>query len=362
MTKNKNFIYGIFYFLDEKSNSDGEYGPLKNLIKYYYNKIPLELVYTKNCTEDEKNQLNRDAFRKIGIKPFFFNSQSEHDRKKDLKTFLNELLNKFDEDKLEDIYSYYYSLNFFDIFMNQIKISNTLINIFAQFEPIKNVNSVKYLLARLKLDINSLLKRPNINYEKIEGKLKEINSKILEQLEIDSCSLKKYEDKGFLGKFCDNIKSWAISGSIPNDVVHINISDKINALLIRILSEKMKEKIIKNPPFFIIEEYSPPDFTVIREKIKQNFIEAIKIIENEQNNNTTETTNNLSMWDLFRFLLLFCLIICIICLAVHCCCKKRRAQPDQGNQEEELKDLKAQPDQGNQEEEEFKDVNQPLIN
>ena len=191
MTKNKNFIYGIFYFLDEKSNLVGEYEPLKNLIKYYYNKIPLELVYTENYTEHEKNQLNDNTFSKIGIKPFFFNSQSEHDHKKDLKAFLIELLNKFDEDKLEDIYRYYYSLNFFDIFMNQILYSNALINIFAQFDPIKNVNSVKYLLARLKLDINSLLKRPNINYEKITKKLQEINSKVLEQLEIDSCSLKE---------------------------------------------------------------------------------------------------------------------------------------------------------------------------
>ena len=124
---------------------------------------------------------------------------------------------------------------------------------------------------------------------------------------------------------------------MPNDVVHINISDKINALLIRILSEKMKEKIINNPHLFI-NQYSLPDFTAIREKINQNFIEAIKIVENEQNNNTIvkKPTNNLLKWYGFGILLLFCLIIG---LGWYCCRKKRRSQPnlgDQGDQGEEL--------------------------
>ena len=155
ISKDKKFIYGFIYLTNIDSFKERE--DLSTLYRNHYGKIPIKIINVKNFTKNE---------------------------------FIREILEELNESKLKNIYKYYYSLNVLKILTSKMILVNGLVNIFSSL--IKNKNSIKntddatnLIVKKLKLSINTLLLRPNLNYEEIRLKMKNVYSEFIKELNKD---------------------------------------------------------------------------------------------------------------------------------------------------------------------------------
>ena len=232
----KRFIYEFIYI----TNNDllEEKDDLTQLFTNHYGKIPLKVIKIKN--EKENN-------------------------------FINYILEELNENKLKNIYKYYYSLNVFKIITNKIILTNKLVDIFSSIP--KNENKIKnsgdatnFIVNKLKLNINTLLLNPILNYEEISKSIKNIYSKFFNELNKDfkkkNINYTLEEDQSSL-----NVLNYFIENH-PNDIIPIFFYEKIRILLEEIFVNKIKGIIINYS--FYIEKY--PDYIRIKDIIYRNFI------------------------------------------------------------------------------------------
>ena len=264
ISKEKNFIYGFIYLTNIDSFKEEEI--LNTLHKNHYGKIPIKIINVQNFTNND---------------------------------FIRDILEELNENKLKKIYKYYYSLNVFKILMNKIILVNGLVNIFSSIT--KNENNIKntdeatnLIINKLKLSINTLLLRPNLNYEEIRQTIKKVYSEFFKELNKDfqnhNLDYTLNEDKSF------NLFDYFIENH-PNDIMPIFFYEKIKILMEDIFINKIKELIIKYP--FNIKKY--PDYLTIRNNIKNNFIQ-------------TSNSNNLLLILIPSFILLIIIGIVIFCV------------------------------------------------
>ena len=237
ITNENNFIYGFIYLSDINSFEEKD---LNQLYENNFGKIPLKKIKFIN-----------DKFSKID--------------------FIKYILEELNEKKLKDIYKYYYSLNVYNILKYKILLINQLVDIFSSItkseKNIKNIDDAANLIInKLKLNINTLLLRPNLNYEEVTEKIKSIYSKLFEELNKD------IKDKNIDYTLEENKSSFNIFNYFienhPNDIIPILVFEKIRILLEKIFKNKIKEMIISYS--FNIEKY--PDYFNILENINSNFI------------------------------------------------------------------------------------------
>ena len=237
ITNENNFIYGFIYLSDINSFEEKD---LNQLYENNYGKIPLKKI------------------------KFINGKFSKND-------FIKDILEELNEKKLKDIYKYYYSLNVYNILKYKILLINQLVDIFSSItkseKNIKNIDDAANLIInKLKLNINTLLLRPNLNYEEMTEKIKSIYSKLFEELNKD------IKDKNIDYTLEENKSSFNIFNYFienhPNDIIPIFLFEKIRILLEKIFKNKIKDMIISYS--FNIEKY--PDYLNILEDINKNFI------------------------------------------------------------------------------------------
>jgi len=237
ITNENNFIYGFIYLSDINSFEEKD---LNQLYENNYGKIPLKKI------------------------KFINGKFSKND-------FIKDILEELNEKKLKDIYKYYYSLNVYNILKYKILLINQLVDIFSSItkseKNIKNIDDAANLIInKLKLNINTLLLRPNLNYEEMTEKIKSIYSKLFEELNKD------IKDKNIDYTLEENKSSFNIFNYFienhPNDIIPIFLFEKIRILLEKIFKNKIKDMIISYS--FNIEKY--PDYLNILENINKNFI------------------------------------------------------------------------------------------
>ena len=134
-------IYGFIYVLN--SNSFNEEKDLKNFYNYYFNQIPLKIVITDKSKSSFKrlNKTIAEKMKETNIKPFLLGSKDASDYKINIIEFLKEFLEELTEEKLKDIYKFYYSLNIFDIINKNIYITLDKYNfIDSMIETHKNID------------------------------------------------------------------------------------------------------------------------------------------------------------------------------------------------------------------------------
>ena len=239
ITNENNFIYGFIYLSDFDSFED---------------------------IENDLNQLYKNNYGKIPIKKIKFINE-----KYSKNNFIKDILKELNENKLKDIYKYYYSLNVYNILKYKILLINQLVDIISSLikseNKIKNIDdAVNLIINKLKLNINTLLLRPNLNFEEITEKIKGIYSKLFGELNQD---IKKKNIDYTLeeNKRSFNIFNYFVENH-PNDIIPIFIFEKIRILLKNIFKNKIKDLIISYP--FNIEKY--PNYINIIKDINNNFI------------------------------------------------------------------------------------------
>ena len=239
ITNENNFIYGFIFLSDIDSFEEVE-NNLNQLYKNNYGKIPIKKIK-------------------------FINEKFSKD------DFIKDILKELNEKKLKDIYKYYYSLNVYNILKNKILLINQLVDIFSSITKsennIKNIDdAANLIISKLKLNINTLLLRPNLNYEEITEKIKSIYSKLFEELNQDI----KNKNIDYIleeNKSSFNIFNYFVENH-PNDIIPIFLFEKIRILLEKIFKNKIKDVIISYS--FNIEKY--PDYLSIIKDINNNFI------------------------------------------------------------------------------------------
>ena len=202
--------------------------------------------------------------------------------KENINNFLKDLIEELDEEKLKDIYNYYYSLNIFENFKKLILIDSIKGNLLCQISDEKNIDPLNYITAKLILDLNTLLDGININFEKTRQKMKNIYNIVFNELKKDKensnlyedYELKNYEDKNLLDSLCKLF----LSNPDYNDIIAQEISKKINLFIIDIYLKEIKEKLVNNP--IEIEHY--PNFANIRTNIIQNYIKDYSQIKSKK--------------------------------------------------------------------------------
>ena len=115
MLNNCMFIYSFIYLSESNSFSESDF--LKNLVKNHYNKIPLKIIFTKSKNINQTEMLNNSVRKNMKInntKIYFLQSYNDEKYKENINNFLKDLIEELDEEKLKDIYNYYYSLNIFE--------------------------------------------------------------------------------------------------------------------------------------------------------------------------------------------------------------------------------------------------------
>ena len=239
ITNENNFIYGFIFLSDIDSFEEVE-NNLNQLYKNNYGKIPIKNIK-------------------------FINEKFSKD------DFIKDILKELNEKKLKDIYKYYYSLNVYNILKNKILLINQLVDIFSSITKsennIKNIDDAASLIInKLKLNINTLLLRPNLNYEEITEKIKSIYSKLFEELNQDIKN-KNIDYTLEENKSSFNIFNYFVENH-PNDIIPIFLFEKIRILLEKIFKNKIKDVIISYS--FNIEKY--PDYLSIIKDINNNFI------------------------------------------------------------------------------------------
>ena len=297
----KKFIYGFIYLGNDDSCKEKE--ALVSLWKAHYNKIPIKKINYKNGDENLS--------------------------KKELIKFI---LEELDENKLKEIYKYYYSLNFYENFKNIIIKNNLFINLFSSLliSDIKNKDAAANLIInKLKLNLNVLLLSPNLDYEDINDTIKSFYPIFLRKLneDIKNSNIDYTIDEK---KNSWNILNWFIDKH-PNDMIPIFLYEKISKLIEKLFFKKIKEIII-NHNFNI--KY--PNYLNIINDINKNF--------NKTDNIPPEKSNNF-LWDnkiLIALVILVIIIIIIVCL-IKCCLKnKNEENQNKKNQidlDEELQDI-----------------------
>jgi len=273
MLNNSMFIYSFIYLSESNAFSESDF--LKNLVKNHYNKIPLKIIFTKSKNIDQIEKLNNAVRKKMKInnnKIYFLQSYKDGKYKENINNFLKDLIEELDEEKLKDIYNYYYSLNIFENFKKLILNDNIKGILLGQISYEKYIDPLNYITAKLILDLNTLLGEINISFENIRQKMKNIYNKVFNELEkdknnsnlCDDYELKNYEDKNFI----DSLLNQFFSKKDYNDIIFQEISKKINLFIIDMYLKEIKEKLVNNP--IEIDHY--PNFANIRTNIIQNYI------------------------------------------------------------------------------------------
>ena len=273
MLNNSMFIYSFIYLSESNAFSESDF--LKNLVKNHYNKIPLKIIFTKSKNIDQIEMLNNTVRKKMKInnnKIYFLQSYKDGKYKENINNFLKDLIEELDEEKLKDIYNYYYSLNIFENFKKLILNDNIKGILLGQISYEKYIDPLNYITAKLILDLNTLLGEINISFENIRQKMKNIYNKVFNELEkdknnsnlCDDYELKNYEDKNFI----DSLLNQFFSKKDYNDIIFQEISKKINLFIIDMYLKEIKEKLVNNP--IEIDHY--PNFANIRTNIIQNYI------------------------------------------------------------------------------------------
>ena len=280
MINNSMFIYSFIYLSESNSFSESDF--LINLVKNHYNKIPLKIIFTKSKNIDQTEMLNNTVRKNMKInntKIYFLQSYNDEKYKENINNFLKDLIEELDEEKLKDIYNYYYSLNIFQTFKKLIVIDNIKGILLCQITDEKNIDPLNYMSAKLILDLNIILGGININFENTRQKMKNIYNKVFNEIKKDKensnlyedYELKNYEDKNWLDSLCKLI----LSNPDYNDIIAQEISKKINSLIIDIYLNEIKEKLVNNP--IEIDHY--PNFTNIRTNIIKNYIKDFSQIK-----------------------------------------------------------------------------------
>ena len=267
MLNNCMFIYSFIYLSESNSFSESDF--LINLVKNHYNKIPLKIIFTKSKNINQTEILNnnvRKNMKKNDTKIYFLQSYNDEKYKENINNFLKDLIEELDEEKLKEIYNYYYSLNIFEIFKKLILNDNIKGILLCQISDEKNIDLYNYMSAKLILDLNILLGDININFENTRQKMKNIYNIVFNELNsnLNDYELKNYEDKGWI----DSFRKYILSNPDYNVIIFQEISKKINSLIIDIYLKEIKEKLVNNP--IEIDHY--PNFTNIRKNIIQNYI------------------------------------------------------------------------------------------
>ena len=259
---------------------------MKKLVKNHYNKIPLKIIFTKSKNIEQIESLKNAIRKKMKINNitiYFLQSYKDGKYKENINNFLKDLIEELDEEKLKDIYNYYYSLNF-QTFKKLIVIDNIKGILLCQISDeiyIDYIDPLNYITAKLILDLNTLLGGININFENTRQKMKNIYNIVLNELEkdrknsnlYDDYELKNYEDKSLLDSLCKLF----LSNPDYNVIIFQEISKKINSLIIDIYLKEIKEKLVNNP--IEIDHY--PNFTNIRTNIIKNYIKDFSQIKSK---------------------------------------------------------------------------------
>ena len=161
------FIYCFIYLSEASAFSEGNL--VKNLINDHYSKIPLKLIFTKSKTKNQINQLNKTISR-YNIKPYFLQSYENENYTEYLNSFLKDLLAELEEEKLIDIYQYYYSMNIFESFKNLCLINSLATDLYSDQLKQKDIEPSIYLSSKVELYLNVLFIK-NINCENIKKKI-----------------------------------------------------------------------------------------------------------------------------------------------------------------------------------------------
>ena len=281
-------IYGFIYVLN--SNSFNEEKDLKNFYNYYFNQIPLKIVITDKSKSSFKrlNKTITEKMKETNIKPFLLGSKDASDYKINIIEFLKEFLEELTEEKLKDIYKFYYSLNIFDIINKNIYITLDKYNfIDSMIETHKNIDQ-NYLKSRFEFDIKLLfLKNGKYNidsseYKNITKNIQKVYYKYIETLKgdlkkdkysHDEAIFKDYEDKSLYEK----IKSYLIENKLPYEIVQ-DIYYRLRKLYLDIYEKELKKYIINNYLSLgdkYINKY--PEYSKILKNIENNFIKNAHI-------------------------------------------------------------------------------------
>ena len=327
-----------------KSNDDNYF---ENLYKEFDNIIHEEkkfiygFIYLGNADsykEEDLDSLRKDHYNKIPIKRINYKNGEENLSKKELIKFI---LEELDENKLQKIYKYYYSLNFYENFKNIIINNNLYINIFSSL-LISNIKDRKaaanLIINKLKLNLNVLLLSPNLDYEDIRHKIESFYPTFLGKLNEDFKN-SKIDYTIDENKNSWNILNWLIDKH-PNDMIPIFLYEKISKLVEKVFFKKIKEIII-NHHFNI--KY--PNYLNIINDINNNF----NIIDDVNKNfnitdDVTPEKSNIFLWDneILIALVILVIIIIIVC-PIYCCLKNKNEEnqnkKNQSDLDEELQDI-----------------------
>ena len=287
--KEEKFIFGFIYLgnassLEEEKN-------LFSLREYHYDKIPIKKIDYKNGEESVSK-----------------------------KEFIKFILEELDEDKLKSIYKYYYSLNYFENFKNIIITINSFINIFSSLIDldIENKDAAKKLIMeKLKLNLNVLFLRPNLNYENINKKIGDFYPYLLERLNED------FKDSNIDYTIEEEKKWWQFYNYFiekhPRDFIPIFLYEKITKLVEEVFLNKMEEIIVHTTYNFDIKY---PNYFDIIKNINENF------------NELPPTPNKFSLC----IIIVIIVIVAVLCLICYFVFRKRNNKDKNQNNEEELQE------------------------
>ena len=277
--KDNIFIFGFIYVTS--LDSFNEKDDLDNILNHHLNKLPLKIVVTKYKNTKQKKRMNNTIYEKMNFKPYFLgDSENYIQYKKNIKFFLEDLMKELDEEKLKDIYNYYFSLHILSIIMEKLTITLDKFDKIAISLPPSD-KYLDYLKNRFKADLEIIFLGEELNFDKIFNKLDNIFIEYKEELKRNESikndeNLKDYEEKNFYEK----IKSYLYKNNLTNSI-YINIYYKIRNLLLEILKEKFKLKIVHNAKINeLIKRY--PNFIEIKKNIYNNFIKDSKNNLNEE--------------------------------------------------------------------------------
>ena len=312
---NSNFIYGIIFICETDSLS--EIDILNDLKNLFNNKIPLKLLYTKTKDEAEVKRINNIIKSKIDdIKPYFLKAASNGDYEKNINEFLKELLEELNENKLKDIYQYYYSLDIFNNFQYILEKINAEQNMLKCSE-IKEMDPIERIMNNLNFDLKFFLLEEYINLEDIKNDIKKIYNSFENELNEDfkniyyeNYSLKKYADRGWI----DKSKNFFISNHLPYDLIAMRISLIINEIILNKLLTVAQKEYFKNP----IRVGNYPDFINIKNTIEKNFIKI----------------NDKTYYSKYKSFAIIIFIIAIIIIFKKCLYKKKETKEIKENEQE----------------------------
>ena len=322
---NSNFIYGILFICETDSFS--EIDILKYLKRICNNKIPLKLLYTKEKNDAQAKRINNTIKSKIDdIKPYFLKTTSNSDYEKNLNDFLKEFFEELNEEKLKDIYQYYYSLDIFNNFqfiLEKINAEQKML----RYSVIKEKDPEESIINNLDFDLKFFLLEENIYLEDIKDGIKEVYNSFENELNEDfkkinyeNYSLKKYVNRNFI----DQLKEYFNKNHLPYDTIAQGISQAINDVILNKFLKAVQKEYFKNP----IKVGHYPDFESIKNEIEKNFIK----IEDKTN---TKESNNYSHYSKYILIaIIFVFIIAFIIIFIKCFKKKEKKE----NQNEENED------------------------